>query len=97
MNDIDASIEYTMRVLEDEKLERKRASARKHEANKRAKNPDAFRERMREYMRNNKAALNYYHRNRETVLQKQREYYLRKKAERQAEQEETRLRESNNL
>lgn len=97
MNDMDVAVEHVMLMLEQERLERKRAAARKYEAKKRAQNPDACRERVREYMKNNKASLNYYHRNKETVLQKQHEYYLRKKAKREAEQEEARLREFNNL
>lgn len=76
--------EDAARLLEQERLqrlERRREINRRYMAKKRAEDPEAARQRMREYMRNSGAALNYYHRNREAISIKKHEYYKRKKAE----------------
>lgn len=71
-----------------ERLERKRAAARRYEAKKRAQNPDAAREYMREYMRNTGKAREYYRANKETCLLKSKIKYAKKKAKKEDDEEE---------
>lgn len=91
MNDINTGVADAMRLLDEERLARVREIKRRWAAKKRAENPEAARERMREYMRNNRCSLNYYYKNKEAVLAKSKEYYQRKKAAREAAEEAERL------
>lgn len=56
---------------------------------KRERDPEAAREREREYMRRTGKALEYYHANKERILAQKREAYRLKKQKQKEEEEET--------
>jgi hypothetical protein len=86
MNDINTGVADAVRLLEEERINIRRARVRKCMRNYRSNNPEIARERMREYMRTSGCARNYYNANREVILAKKREEYARKKAEREEEE-----------
>jgi hypothetical protein len=91
MNDINTGVADAMRLLDEERLARVREIKRRWAAKKRAENPEAERERMREYMRKSGAAREYYRANRDVCLQRCKERYARKKAAKEAAEEAERL------
>lgn len=76
--------ELINRLLENRKKMNESAKQRMREL--RAANPEKYRTRNREYMRQTGAALAYYHENREAILARKREHYRLKKLKQKEEE-----------